>query len=106
MADHSEIVPEDPTFVRLNQARELRYWCEKFSVTPQALGEAVIQVGSSSARVAAYLRRETGPRKFRDSDSGSRVSRELFAGTGVFLASCFMALAALVITRLLPAERS
>jgi hypothetical protein len=53
-------VPDDPTFVTLNRREELAYWCATFDVTAQQLAEAVIQVGSSSIRISAYLRVQRG----------------------------------------------
>jgi hypothetical protein len=91
MADPSKSVPEDPSFVRLNRPLELEYWCERFSVTPQALGEAVIQVGSSSAKISAYLNPATDPVRVAVPKSGGRRGRCWIVGGGVFFASCLVA---------------
>ncbi len=93
MVDQLKSVPEDPTFVRLNRPLELEYWCERFSATPQALGEAVIHVGSSSTKISSYLNPIASPAGLRAPKSNGRRVWGRIIGAGVFFASCLVALA-------------
>lgn len=47
--------PADRARVNVNEAHELRYWCEKFGVSESALKAAVDRVGPMAADVAKAL---------------------------------------------------
>jgi hypothetical protein len=46
----------DRSRINLNQAYEVRDWCEKFGCTETQLREAVREVGLQASDVEAYLR--------------------------------------------------
>ena len=48
----------DPTQVKIEPARELQYWTEKFGCTERQLQNAVKKVGSNSEPVRAELARK------------------------------------------------
>jgi hypothetical protein len=54
--------PQDPHRVNLNDERELRYWTQKFDVSPEQLREAVQQVGPMAEDVADFLEAEARSR--------------------------------------------
>jgi len=43
--------------ININQAHEVRYWAEKFGVSPQELKHAVGTVGDRAKRVQDHLRK-------------------------------------------------
>lgn len=47
--------PQDPLFVNVNQPWEVQSWCHKFKCTEAQLRAAVRAVGTSAAKVGAYL---------------------------------------------------
>ncbi|MBV9076671.1 MAG: DUF3606 domain-containing protein [Methylobacteriaceae bacterium] len=47
--------PQDPTKINVHEDWEIRYWCKKWSVTPDQLRAAVKAVGVSTKAVAAKL---------------------------------------------------
>ena len=47
--------PQDRSKINTHEPWELRYWSDKFGVTPLQLEEAVEQVGTSAKKVAEYL---------------------------------------------------
>jgi hypothetical protein len=48
---------QDRTRVNVNEEHEVRYWTEKWGVTPQALKDAVKRVGVSADAAARELLR-------------------------------------------------
>jgi hypothetical protein len=48
-------IARDRALIALNQPYEVRYWSEKFKVTPAKLRAAVKAAGHSSKKVGAYL---------------------------------------------------
>ena len=48
--------PQDPKRVNVHQPHEVRYWCQKWGITPQQLRDAVEAVGDSARAVEDYLR--------------------------------------------------
>lgn len=46
---------QDRKRINVNQAHELRDWSHKFGVSPEALKQAVQQVGDQAAAVEQYL---------------------------------------------------
>ena len=48
---------QDRARVNVNEEHEIRYWTEKWGVTPQALKDAVKRVGVSADAVARELLR-------------------------------------------------
>ncbi len=55
--DRSKKGPQDRNRINLSEDYEVRYWSEKFGVTPERLREAVQKVGSSAADVENELKR-------------------------------------------------
>jgi len=53
--DKSNRGPVDAARVNVNQAHELRYWCEKFGCTPTELRLAVKAVGVMARAVQTHL---------------------------------------------------
>ncbi len=51
-------VPADAGRINMGEAREIRYWMEKFGCTKERLVSAVGSVGPSAAKVQAYLKRK------------------------------------------------
>jgi hypothetical protein len=47
--------PQDRTRVNVEQDYELKYWSERFGVSPDELRKAVQQVGTSADAVALHL---------------------------------------------------
>ena len=47
----------DRTRIDVGQPHELRYWSEKFEVSPEELKEAVKAVGTEAREVEAHLKR-------------------------------------------------
>lgn len=59
MSDNPTLTrPQDAQRVNVHQEHELRYWTEKFGVSPGRLREAVEQVGPMVEDVADYLSAE------------------------------------------------
>lgn len=59
MSDNPTLTrPQDAQRVNVHQEHELRYWTEKFGVSPGTLREAVEQVGPMVEDVADYLSAE------------------------------------------------
>ena len=55
--DLSRKAPADAVRVNVNEADEVRYWCDKFGCTPTELRNAVRTVGVLSRNVDAELRK-------------------------------------------------
>ena len=56
MSDDTQLRgPQDRTRININEDYEVRYWTDRFGVSKEALGTAVIQVGPSVAAVEKYL---------------------------------------------------
>jgi hypothetical protein len=53
----------DKRLIALSQPYEVRYWSNKFKVTPAKLRGAVVAVGHSSKKVGDYLVKKTTARK-------------------------------------------
>ena len=51
-------VPADPGRIDMGEAREIRYWTEKFGCTKEQLVSAVGSVGPAATKVQAYLKRK------------------------------------------------
>ena len=47
---------QDRTRINIHEDYELRYWCEKFGVTPVRIRDAVAAVGTSAKKVEEYLK--------------------------------------------------
>ena len=47
--------PEDPRYINLNQAHEVRRWCLQLNLTEKELRDAVSLVGNSARAVRTYL---------------------------------------------------
>ena len=56
LANKVERVPDDLIHVRLDDEFEVRYWCAKFSVTPEELRACVFQIGTKAEDVKKQLR--------------------------------------------------
>jgi hypothetical protein len=54
--DLTKKIPQDSSKVNVNEAWEVKYWCEKFGCTEARLKEAVRAVGVSAKAVEAYLK--------------------------------------------------
>lgn len=46
---------QDRSRINVNEAHEIRYWCERFDVSEEALRKAVADVGVSADKVAEHL---------------------------------------------------
>ncbi len=55
MDDLKKRGPQDPNFVNVHEAWELKGWCETFGVTPEVLKRTVAEVGPSVAAVRKKL---------------------------------------------------
>jgi hypothetical protein len=55
--DTSKREPQDRNRININEEYEVRYWSEKFGVTPERLREAVQKVGNSREAVEEELKR-------------------------------------------------
>ncbi|VIO76924.1 hypothetical protein CI1B_68030 [Bradyrhizobium ivorense] len=53
----------DRARIAVSQPYEVRYWSNKFKVTPARLKAAVAEVGHSSKKVGAYLAKKTMKKK-------------------------------------------
>lgn len=51
-------VPADAGRINMSEAREIRYWMEKFGCTKEQLVSAVGSVGPAPAKVQAFLKRK------------------------------------------------
>ena len=51
--------PQDRSRVNISEDYELRYWSEKWGVTPDQLKAAVAKVGASADAVARQLGKQT-----------------------------------------------
>jgi uncharacterized protein DUF3606 len=51
-------VPADPGRIDMSDAREIRYWTEKFGCTKEHLVSAVGSVGPIATKVQAFLKRK------------------------------------------------
>jgi len=54
--DKSRREPQDRNRISLSEGYEVRYWSEKFGVTPEELRDAVQKVGNSAAAVEQELK--------------------------------------------------
>jgi hypothetical protein len=54
--DKSKRGPQDRSRINLSEDYEVRYWSDKFGVTPHLLKEAVKKVGNSADAVEKELR--------------------------------------------------
>ena len=61
--DLSRKAPADAVRLNVNEAHEIRYWCDKFGCTPTELRNAVRAVGVLSRNVDAELRKHRASRK-------------------------------------------
>ena len=57
LADKAERAPDDLTRVGFDDEWEVRFWCVKFSVTPEELRACVLEVGSRAEDVEKQLRK-------------------------------------------------
>ena len=48
--------PQDAKKINLSEEYEVKYWCEKFGVSEEALKKAVNKTGVSSVAVQDYLK--------------------------------------------------
>lgn len=56
MSDNKNLTaPQDSSRINVNEDYELRYWSQKFGVSPETLKAAVQNAGVSSSEVEAYL---------------------------------------------------
>lgn len=46
---------QDRSRIDVNEAHEIRYWCERFDVSEEVLRKAVADVGVSADKVAEHL---------------------------------------------------
>lgn len=56
--DQTKPVPADAGRINMSEAREIRYWTEKFGCTKEQLVSAVGSVGPIATKVQAFLRRK------------------------------------------------
>jgi hypothetical protein len=56
MSDYTTATGHDTTIVEVTDGNEIRYWCESLGCTEAQLREAVQAVGSSPAKVRAFLK--------------------------------------------------
>ena len=57
MADNTKIPgPADRHFINIHQDHEVAYWCELWGITKAMLVAAVNAVGTSRAKVEAWLK--------------------------------------------------
>jgi len=56
MDDKKNTGPQDSSRINVNEDYELRYWSDKFNVTPDALKQAVAAAGVSAAAVEEHLK--------------------------------------------------
>jgi hypothetical protein len=54
--DKSKKGPQDRNRINLSEEYEVRYWSEKFRVTPERLRQAVQKVGNSAQAVEQELK--------------------------------------------------
>ena len=54
--DTTRTRPKDVSRININEDYEVRYWTEKFQVSPDQLKAAVKKVGVSAKAVQEYLR--------------------------------------------------
>ena len=55
--DKTKTAPQDASRININEDYEVRYWTEKFGVTPEQLRAAVRKVGVSANAVENELKR-------------------------------------------------
>lgn len=46
---------QDRSRINVNEAHEIRYWCERLGVSEESLRKAVADVGVSADKVAVHL---------------------------------------------------
>jgi hypothetical protein len=56
MSQYTTATGHDTTIVEIADGNEVRYWCESLGCTEAQLREAVQAVGSSPAKVRAFLK--------------------------------------------------
>lgn len=56
MDDKSKKGPQDAARINVNEDYELRYWSDKFGLSPDKLKEVVADVGVSVKAVEEYLK--------------------------------------------------
>lgn len=54
--DKNQRAPQDASRVAMGEDYEVRYWSERFGVSPDRLQQAVEAVGNSADRVEEYLK--------------------------------------------------
>ncbi len=59
MDDKNNRGPQDAARINVNEDYELRYWSEKFGLSPEKLKEVVADVGVSVKKVEEYLRNKS-----------------------------------------------
>jgi hypothetical protein len=57
MADDMKKGPQDRSKININEDHEVRYWSDKFGVTPDQLRTAVKKVGNSADAIERELKR-------------------------------------------------
>ena len=57
MDNKENIGSPDSDRINVNEDYELRYWSDKFNVSPRELKNAVLAVGTSARKVEEYLKK-------------------------------------------------
>ena len=57
LASKAERVPDDLTRVGLDEEWEVRFWCARFTVTPDELRACVLEVGPRTQDIEEQLRK-------------------------------------------------
>jgi uncharacterized protein DUF3606 len=71
MADNPSIRGDgDRQRINIDQEYEVRYWSQKLGVTPEALREAVKDVGPMASAVEQHLRKDSANGDWREKSVG------------------------------------
>ena len=66
----------DRALIALSQPYEVRYWSNKFKITPAGLKAAVAAAGHSSKKVAAYLERKKAAKKAARKKAAKKTAKK------------------------------